>query len=158
MTVVARVSRKTQDLVRNAAEDLLREKIDGVGRVTREELWTFEVEGDGANDVRRLLDETTLVVNPNVHRYTLEEGSEPPDSGSRLVVRVHDRVDSRGSSVLRSIRERRRIASVTSVALSTRWTVDLAADSARAEEIGEQIAGILANPHAQDVNVEVLSA
>src|SRR5687767_4481618 len=52
--IEAFVKRKTQDLVRTAAEDLLLEKYPELRRVDRAELWTFEIEGPSAEeDVKR---------------------------------------------------------------------------------------------------------
>ena len=87
MKIEAVVRRKTQDLVRDAAEDLLRETVEGIRRVDRAELWTFEVGGGDAREpVRAILDDTALVVNPNVHRYSLVAAPDgmtiDPDSGA----------------------------------------------------------------------------
>jgi phosphoribosylformylglycinamidine (FGAM) synthase PurS component len=162
--IEALVKRKTQDLVRTAAEDLLLEKYPEVRRVDRAELWTFEIDGpSAASDAKRILDESTLIVNPNVHRYTLEEWRRPPAEGTRLCVRVTDRVDARASSVLRAARERRGITGVREVRRAVVWFLDLETkDAAAAGRIGEQIAGpeggILANVHAQDVEMEVMTS
>lgn len=166
MKVEAIVRRKTQDLVRDAAEDLLRETMEGVRRVDRAELWTFEVDAeDAAERVRAILDETALVVNPNVHRYSLEHWNAPPESGVRLFVRVRNRVDARAAQVLRAIRERLGRTEVTAAGRAVLWTVDLqSADVAAAERAGRGIigaergAGILANPHSEEASVEVVSA
>ena len=164
MKIEALVKRKTHDLVRIAAEDLLLEKYPEVRRVDRAELWTFEIEGPSAmEDAKRILDESTLIVNPNVHRYTLEGWRRPPPQGARLCVTVTDRVDARSSSVLRAARERRGLTSVREVRRAVVWFLDLeTGDAAAAGRIGEKIAGqeggILANVHAQDVRMEVMTA
>ena len=43
MTIEALVTRKTQDLVQYAAEDLLRETVPGLARIERGEMWAFAV-------------------------------------------------------------------------------------------------------------------
>jgi phosphoribosylformylglycinamidine (FGAM) synthase PurS component len=162
MKIEALVTRKTQDLVQYAAEDLLRETVPGLVRIERGELWAFAVTADAAlATIRWLLDETTLVVNPNIHRYSLEPWADPPAKGSRILLRVSDRVDTAGAAVLRGIR-RRGIDAVSEVRRSVLWTLDLAdADRAAAERIGGEVsgageettAGVLANPHAQEVEL-----
>jgi phosphoribosylformylglycinamidine (FGAM) synthase PurS component len=164
--VEAVVRRKTQDLVQDSAADLVRASLGGVRRVERAEVWTFDVEGAGAPDrVRRILEGTTLVVNPNVHRWSLEGHAAPPASGTRLLVRVQDRVDAKGRQVLRAVRERLGFREVRSAERAVQWTVDLETEDAAAAERagrmlvgGERGAGILANGHAQTVEVRVLAA
>ncbi|HET9887607.1 MAG TPA: hypothetical protein VFR10_08840 [bacterium] len=164
MKIEALVKRKTQDLVRIAAEDLLLEKYPEVRRVDRAELWTFEIDGASPeSDAKRILDESTLVVNPNVHRYTLEGWRGQPAQGTRLCVTVTDRVDGRASAVLRAARERRGLTAVRDVRRSVIWFLDLETkDAALAGRIGTKIAGpeggILANVHAQDVHMEVMTS
>ncbi|MGQ0722329.1 MAG: hypothetical protein ACT4PE_12275 [Candidatus Eiseniibacteriota bacterium] len=165
MRVEALVRRKTQDLVRDSAESLVRASIGGVRAVERAEVWTFDVEGDSATDrVRRVLEETTLVVNPNVHRWSLEASAAAPSAGSRIVVRVHDRVDAKGRQVLRAVRERLGLREVRGVERAAQWTVDLeTTDRAAAEHAGRILtggdrgAGILVNAHAQTAEVRVTS-
>ena len=111
MIVEALVRRKTQDMVRDAAATLLRETFEadlgGIGRIDRADLWAFDVDAaDGTALVKDVLEDTTLVVNPNIHRYSLAPWSDVPENGTRLFVRVQDRVDSKGSQVLRAIRDR----------------------------------------------------
>jgi phosphoribosylformylglycinamidine (FGAM) synthase PurS component len=164
--VEAVVRRKTQDLVQDAAEDLLRREIPGVAGVERAELWTFEVDAaDGAERVREFLDGTALVVNPNVHRWSLEPWNEAPARGTRILVRVRDRVDPKGAQVLRAVRDRLGRAEFTHASRAVLWRVDLeSADRAVAEEAvraltgGDRGAGILANPHAQDALLQVVAA
>lgn len=166
MRIEAVVRRKTQDLVQDAAEDLVRREIPGVARVDRAELWTFEVDApDGAERVREILDGTTLVVNPNVHRYSLEPWNGPPVTGARLLVSVRDRVDPKGAQVLRAVRDRLGHVEVTRAARAVLWRVDLESpDAAAAEEAGRALtggprgAGILANPHAQEALLQVVTA
>ena len=164
MKIEAFVKRKTQDLVRTAAEDLLLEKYPELRRVDRAELWTFEIEGPSAEqDVKRILEESTLIVNPNVHRYTLDGWRRPPAQGTRLCVTVTDRVDARASSVLRAARERRGLSGVREVRRAVVWFLDLeTGDADLAGRIGQKIAGpeggILANVHAQDVHMEVMTS
>lgn len=166
MNVVARVQRKTRDLVRDAAEDVLRARGAGVGAIERAEQWTFEVPADAARaDVQRILDETTLVVNPNLHRYRLEQGEAEVAAGAgpRLEIVVHDRVDAKGAAVLRAVRERRGIRSITGVSRAVVWTLEVKgsdAESLAREVTGEggHGAGILANPHSQDVTWRVIGA
>jgi phosphoribosylformylglycinamidine (FGAM) synthase PurS component len=165
--VEAVVTRKTKDLVRDAAEDLLRDSAVGFERVERAELWSFEVEAESASpEIRKILDETTLVVNPNVHRYSLKTWETRPSSGCRLFVRVKDRVDAKGASVTRSIRGRLKIESIREAARSVLWTIDLGtSDRAEAERLGRDVAGLgprgaglLANPHSQEVEIRVAAA
>jgi hypothetical protein len=176
MIVEALVRRKTVDLVRVAAEDILRERFPEVRRVDHAELWTFDAEeSSGADDVRKLLDETTLVVNPNVHRVTLGEWRKAPSGGARVVIVVKDRVDARAASVLRAARERRGLRAIRAAERAIVWTldVDAPASGAGAPPAGPSIAsvaerlalavagpegGLLANPHAQDVAREVVFA
>ena len=157
MKLEAWVRRKTGDLVLDSAEGLLRDKAPGVTAVGRADVWSFDVEGRAAEpDVRRVLDETTLVVNPNIHRYTLAEGDDPPAAGSRLTVRVTERFDPKGAAVLRRIRERYGIRAVRGVSRSVVWTLDLKdGDAQDAEHVGLAVASILANPHAQEVEMDV---
>ncbi len=161
------VHRKTRDLARDAAEDLLRAQVDGFGAIDRAELWTFEVEDapEAETAVRRILDDTTLVVNPNLHRYTLDEPDRSDGARTHLVVTVSDRVDAKSVAVLRSGRERLGETSVTGVARSVQWTLGLDADEATALEVGREItgggergAGVLANSHAQDVVVKAIGS
>jgi phosphoribosylformylglycinamidine (FGAM) synthase PurS component len=164
--VEAVIRRKTQDLVRDAAENLLRGSVDGVRHVDRADLWTFEVDGDdAAGEVRRMLDETTLVVNPNVHRYSLDRWDGPPESGTRLFVRVCDRVDPKGAAVLRAVRDRLGRRRFTGTSRAVLWIVDLDTDdAAAAERAGREMvgrtrgAGILANGHAQDAEIRVVTS
>jgi phosphoribosylformylglycinamidine (FGAM) synthase PurS component len=178
--VEARVWRKTQDLVRDAAESLLRERFPEVERVARADVWSFEVEGPDAaatESIREILEDTTLVVNPNIHRYAMEgavagaagpagsKSADAPPMGCRLLVRVHDRVDPKSGQVLRAIREHLGRKNVTAVRRSVLWSVDLATDDvAGAERTGQEMvggergAGILANPHAQDSETRVVKA
>ena len=166
MRIEAVVRRKTQDLVQDAAEDLVRRVIPGVAAVERAELWAFDVDApDGAERVREILDETALVVNPNVHRWSLEPWSGAPARGARILVRVRDRVDPKGAQVLRAVRDRLGHAEFTQASRAVLWRVDLdSADRAAAEEAGraltggERGAGILANPHAQDTLLQVVTA
>jgi len=167
MTIVARVQRKTRDLVRDAAEDVLRARSAGFEAIDRAEQWTFEAPADGAQrDVHRILDETTLVVNPNLHRYTLEGEEHPgaPPAGARVEIVVQDRVDAKGAAVLRAVRERRGIRGITGVSRAVVWTLDVAGSPADAERLANEVtggdghgAGILANPHSQHVTWRVIS-
>jgi phosphoribosylformylglycinamidine (FGAM) synthase PurS component len=164
--IEAVVRRKTQDLVQDAGEDLVRRVIPGVARVDRAELWAFEVDApDGAARVRDILDGTALVVNPNVHRYSLEPWDEAPPRGARLLVCVRDRVDPKGAQVLRAVRDRLGRTEVTAASRAVLWRVDLesadaaaAAEAVRALTGAERGAGVLANPHAQDAIVQVVTA
>lgn len=169
MTFEAIVHRKIPDLVRFAAEDVLRRERSDLAAIDRAELWTFEVEGDGGDDVGRVLEETTLVVNPNIHRYHLREHGDgtgavraADGAASRIIVRVTDRVDAKGRAVTRAIRERRGLTDVRKVTRSVQWTVDLAAPVAEAESAAramvgevERGAGLLANPHSQEIEWSV---
>lgn len=164
MTVRAYVHRKIRDLVQFAAEDSLARTYPTVRGVQRTELWTFQVTGeDGAAAVRSILEDSTLVVNPNIHRYELDEPRlRETDAATRLTVIVRDSVDARGAAVLRTIRERRGIRSITGVERAIHWTVDLEETPERAGSIGQEItggegrgAGCLANRHSQEVEVHV---
>ncbi len=167
MKIEALVTRKTQDLVQFAAEDLLRESVAGLERIERGELWAFTLEADDPLGILHwLLDETTLIVNPNVHRYSLEDWVVAPAAGGRLWLRVSDRVDTAGAAVLRGIR-RRGLDTVREVRRSVLWTLDLPASDGRGlERIGRELcgagesmtAGVLANPHAQDVEMIIRTA
>jgi phosphoribosylformylglycinamidine (FGAM) synthase PurS component len=165
MTIVARVHRKTRDLVRDAAEDVLRARSAPVAVIDRAEQWTFRTTAEDAQgDVHRILDETTLVVNPNLHRYRLEEETGAPGTGSRIEIVVHDRVDAKGASVLRAVRERRGIRSITGVSRAIVWTLDVTGSEEDAEQLARAVtggdghgAGILANPHSQEVTWRVIS-
>ena len=155
MKLVAHVTRKTRDLVLDSAEELLRREAPEVRKVRRAEVWSFDVESaEAAADVRRVLDETTLVVNPNVHRYTLDRASERPE-GPRLTVLVTERVDAKGAAVLRGLR-RCGARGVRGVTRSVEWTLDLAGTAAgSAARLGEEVAAILGNRHAQEVETKV---
>ena len=169
MTVEVHVRRKIRDLVRDAAEDALRAHWPTLGRVDRAEVWTFSLDAGGAEDVRRMLEATTLVVNPNVHRWTIvdEGGEDAPAAagGARVRVEVHDRVDAKGASVLRSLRDRVGWRGVAGVRRSVLWTLDLPGSREEAERLAREVtgldgrgAGLLANPHAQDVETRVIPA
>jgi phosphoribosylformylglycinamidine (FGAM) synthase PurS component len=165
MTVTARVHRKTRDLVRDAAEDVLRPRVPALAGLDRAELWVFEGEDGAEKDVRRLLDETTLVVNPNLHRYRLDGAGSRPERGTRLEIVVHDRVDAKGAAVLRNVRERRGIRTVTGVRRSVVWTIDVDGPAEEAERLAREVtgrdgrgAGLLANPHSQEVEWTVTGA
>lgn len=156
------VKRKTTDLVRVAAEDLLRASHPEVRRVDRGELWTFELHGaEGELELQRLLEETTLLVNPNLHRVSRGAPSPVPASGARLTVLVHDRVDPKPSAVLRAARDRRGFRHIEKIERAVLWTLDVDTPQA-AEALGREIAGpeggLLANPHAQDVERKVTHA
>jgi phosphoribosylformylglycinamidine (FGAM) synthase PurS component len=168
VTVEVHVRRKIRDLVRDAAEDALRERWPGLARVDRAEAWSFTLSAGGADLVRRVLEGTTLVANPNVHRWTLAaEGDAAAQAGpgpgsARIRVAVRDRVDAKGASVLRSLRERLGWRDVAGVRRSVLWTIDLPASREEAERLlreltgeGGQGAGLLANPHAQEVEATV---
>ena len=160
MKLEAWVTRKTRDLVLDSAEELLRVTAPEVGAVRRAEVWAFEVDGGAAeSDVRRVLDETSLIVNPNVHRYSLN-GREPVIArGSRVTVRVTERVDPKGTAVLRSIRDRLSLRSVKRVSRSVVWSLDLPEASAdEAARVGREVASILGNRHSQDVETRVAEA
>ncbi|MDP6528146.1 MAG: hypothetical protein QF819_01060 [Gemmatimonadota bacterium] len=167
MTIEALVFRKVRDLVRDAAEDVLNDWGAPVSAVERAEIWSFTVDAaDPAEEVRRALEETTAVVNPNIHLVRMDGWGAPPDRGCRAFVRVTDRVDTKGAAVLRALRDRRGMASFTEVRRSVLWILDLdTEDPAEAKRAvaglartDRRSAGLLANPHAQDVCVEVVSA
>ncbi|MGH2570530.1 MAG: hypothetical protein ACRDGR_04850 [bacterium] len=155
MKVEARVTRKTRDLVLDSAEELLRREVPEVARVRRAEVWSFDVEdAAAAADVRRVLEETTLVVNPNVHRWTLDEGDERTE-GARLTVRVTERVDAKEAAVLRGMR-RCGAQGVRRAQRTVVWSLDLADTAAgSASRIGEEVAAILGNRHSQEVETRV---
>jgi hypothetical protein len=125
-----------------------------VTSVTRVEVWSFEVEDATADaDVCRVLDETTLVVNPNIHRYSLDDGGTSSPA-AHLTVRVTERVDAKGAAVLRGIRERCGARGVRGVARSVEWSLGLEEGAiASAGRIGKEVAAILGNPHAQIVEI-----
>jgi hypothetical protein len=176
------VYRKTRDLVRDAAEDtLLRASGGGDGSgspggaatvppvrgIDRAELWTFDMEDATADaGVRRALEDTTLVVNPNLHRWSLDTAEAVrPATGARLTLIVRDRVDAKGRSVLRAMRDRLGVKGLTGVTRAVRWAIDVEGDAAAAEALAARVtgadgrgAGLLANPHSQDVDVRVESA
>lgn len=166
MNLEVHVRRKTRDLVCNAAEDALRAGAPEVVRLDRAEAWTFRVDPADAPKVRQALADSTLVANPNVHRWTFADApsaTAASEAGrTRVRVRVHDRVDARGASVLRAMRDRRGIASLAEVRHAILWTLDVAAPRAAAEDLARRLtglsgrgAGLLANPHAQDVELDV---
>ena len=166
MTIEVLVTRKIRDLVQDAAEDALSASQRGVSRVTRGELWSFDVDGDeGADVVRGILEGTTLVVNPNVHRYSFGSWRDVAAGERRLLIRVADEFDARGAAVLRAVRDRCGIGAVRGVQRSVLWAIDLeATDPEAANRLGEEItggndagAGLLANRHAQDVAWEVVT-
>jgi phosphoribosylformylglycinamidine (FGAM) synthase PurS component len=164
LRIDAFVTRKTQDLVCDAAEDLLRESKGHVRAVKRAEVWSFEIESEAArSELREILEETTLIVNPNVHRYTLDpEKAAGAPGTSRVLVRVRDRVDPKATGVLRALRNVHGARSIGGISRAVLWTIDLDIDdAARAERFAREIAGldrgagILANTHAQEVEVRV---
>lgn len=167
MTVDVQVRRKIRDLVRDAAEDALRVRWPSLTRVDRAEVWTFAVAPGGEEDVTRVLEETTLVANPNIHRWTRDGGAPAPaaDGGARVRVTVRDRVDPKGASVLRSVRERLGLRGIEGVSRSVQWTLELPASREEAEGLAREVAGrdgrgagLLANPHAQDVETRVTAS
>jgi phosphoribosylformylglycinamidine (FGAM) synthase PurS component len=142
VTVDVLVRRKIRDLVRDAAEDVLRVTVPALEALDRAELWTFTVDGDADAVVKGVLADTTLVANPNVHRWSFEVPSTAPAPGhSRVFVAVHDRVDAKGASVLRALRDRRGMHSVTSVRRTVLWTIDLAAQREEAEALARVVTG-----------------
>ncbi len=162
MTVDVHVRRKIRDLVRDAAEDALRARWPALTRVDRAEVWTFSLAPGGEAEVTRVLEETTLVANPNIHRWTRGDAAPAADGGARVRVTVRDRVDPKGASVLRSVRERLGFRGIRGVARSVQWTLELPASRADAERLAREVcgqdgrgAGLLANPHAQDVETAV---
>jgi hypothetical protein len=167
VTVEALVTRKIRDLTRDSAADLLRAAGVEFERIERAELWSFEMSGEGARcGIEKILRETTLVVNPNVHRYSVKAWETSPADGCRVFVRVRDRVDPRGAQVARSIRQRFGAGGPSRVERSVLWSIDLAStDAAGAERLGRELAGLgprgaglLANSHSQDVEVSVRAA
>jgi phosphoribosylformylglycinamidine (FGAM) synthase PurS component len=162
------VRRKTRDLVGGAAEDVLRAQYPEVARVDRAESWAFQVDPADSAKVHGVLENGTLIVNPNVHRWVFaQDAIEEPLSvrRSRVRVRVRGRVDARAAAVLRSMRDRRGIDSLAHVWRAVLWTIDLDAPREEAWEIARRItglsgrgAGVLANAHAQDVEMEVEGA
>ncbi|MBZ0266709.1 hypothetical protein K8I85_01000 [bacterium] len=165
MTIHAYVHRKTRDLVCDAADDGLRGRWPSVRNVDRAEVWSFDVDGDEITAeaaVRGILEDTTLVVNPNVHRYTLDASPGGAAARARITVDVHDLVDAKGASVLRTLRERRGLRAVTDVRRSVRWVIDMDAPGAEARALAEAAtgqdgrgAGLLSNRHSQDVTIHV---
>ena len=165
MTIEVHVRRKIRDLVRDAAEDALRLRWPNLARLDRAEVWTFALASGGAGDVERILEETTLVANPNIHRWTLAgEGAPAAESGgaTRVCVRVREKVDAKGASVLRSLRDRLGRRDVQDVRRSVEWTLEIPASREEAEGIAREVtgldgrgAGLLANPHAQDFETSV---
>lgn len=165
MTVDVHVRRKIRDLVRDAAEDALRVRWPALTRVDRAEVWTFSLASGGEAEVTRVLEETTLVANPNIHRWTRDGAAPAPAAtagGARVRVTVRDRVDPKGASVLRSVRERLGLRGIRGVARSVQWTLELPASREEAERLAREVAGqdgrgagLLANPHAQDVEIAV---
>jgi phosphoribosylformylglycinamidine (FGAM) synthase PurS component len=164
MNVEVHVRRKTRDLVCDAAADALRASCPEVAHLERADVWTFRVDTADAPEIGRVLAESTLVANPNVHRWAFagEAAARPVGAGTRVRLRVHDRVDARGAAVLRAMRDRRGVASLTEVRHAVQWTIDIHAPRAAAEALArglaglsERGAGLLANPHAQDVDVAV---
>jgi phosphoribosylformylglycinamidine (FGAM) synthase PurS component len=165
VTIHAYVHRKTRDLVCDAADDGLRARWDSVRNVDRAEVWSFDVDGDEITAeaaVRGILEDTTLVVNPNVHRYTLDVSPGNAIAAARVTVNVHDLVDAKGASVLRTIRERRGLRAVTDVRRSVRWVIDVDGPASEAKAIAEVVtgqdgrgAGLLSNRHSQEVTIQV---
>ncbi len=167
MNVEVLVRRKTRDLVCDAAEDVLREEHPEVVHIDRAEAWTFRVDAADAPKVHRVLERSTLVANPNVHRWSIagEAAREPAARRTRVRLRVRDRVDARGAAVLRAMRDRRGVQSLDEVQHAVVWTLDVDASRAGAGELARRLAGLsghgaglLANPHAQDVQLEVEGA
>lgn len=164
MTIEVHVRRKIRDLVRDAAEDALRTRWPELARLDRAEVWTFELESGDAADVAAILEETTLVANPNIHRWALAPPpAAAPAAGSRLQVTVREKVDAKGASVLRSLRDRLGRRDIRDVRRSVQWTLELPLARVGAESVGRAVtgqdgsgAGLLANPHAQDVEIRVL--
>lgn len=164
MTIRAYVHRKTRDLVCDAADDGLRARWPSVRNVDRAEVWSFDVDGDEITAeaaVRGVLEGTTLVVNPNVHRYTLDAVADAV-AGARVIVDVHDHVDAKGASVLRTLRDRRGLRAVTDVRRSVRWVIDIDGTAAQGQALAEAVtgedgrgAGLLSNRHSQDVTIQV---
>ena len=155
MKIEARVTRKTRDLVLDSAEELLRRKVPQVAGLARAEIWTFDVDDAAAeSDVRHVLEDTTLVVNPNIHRWALDGGEAP--AGPRVTVRVTERVDAKGAAVLRGIRERYGARGVSGVTRAVEWWLDLEPGAAGdADRIAGEAGRILGNPHAQEIVTRV---
>jgi len=118
----------------------------------------------------RILNGTALLANPNRDIWRVGGGSgldlpgATRDLADRMdnffAVRVTDRDDLVGRSMLGVLRKRLRIVEVTGVAFSLVWVLEFDHPGERSFELAEEIAvarswrrGLLANPHSQDALV-----
>jgi hypothetical protein len=156
--------------------DTLRRKLgltEVVG-VVRMKAWrlTFDVGGDGEARAitERLLGDTALLANPNRDKWCVREVRETPllqdlwhkpeEAVDAYVVKVADRGDLVGKSILRVLNTRLGILEATDAAFSSVWVIETAVGEPGSRAIAADIAvsrswrrGLLSNPHFQDAEV-----
>ena len=156
--------------------DTLRRKLgltEVVG-VVRMKAWhlTFDVGGDGEAIAitERLLGDTALLANPNRDKWCVREVRETPllqdlwhkpeEAVDAYVVKVADRGDLVGKSILRVLNTRLGILEAKDAAFSSVWVIETAVGEPRSRAIAADIAvsrswrrGLLSNPHFQDAEV-----
>lgn len=142
--------------------------------VTRLKSWRLDFEGVPAEAAmaatRRLLGETALLANPNRDTWLVRGAAAPseiarlwtPGTGaaSAFAVRVRDREDLAGKSLLRVLRGRLGLEEVSDACFALVWLVELGLGGASARALADSIAvagswrrGLLANPHSQAAEV-----
>jgi len=167
--VVLRVRLRVPDTVALSAEDVLRRKMGygpRVGGLRREDWWRFEVETDdparAAGRVETWAARCTALVNPNKHRARIEAVKDwpPGTTEAEVMILVRDREDVRARSMLGFLTDTLGASDLRSLASGTLWILRPGAGERDGRALAEEIAitrsrtsGLLANPHAQVVEV-----
>ena len=164
--VTLAVRLKVPDATARSAEDTLTRNLGYAGTLEslrREDWWCFEVATDdpaaARARVRQWADRSTALVNPNKHRTALDVSAGGADAtGTRVLVR--DREDSRAASMLRFLRSALGASDLLSLESGVLWTLRFRPGSGDPRALAEDIAytrsrtrGLLANPHAQTVDI-----
>lgn len=156
--------------------DTLRRKLglEEVVGVVRIKAWQLGFGGASRKHARaiaeQLLSDTALLANPNRDRWCVREVGEkalPQGLWRRqggavdaYVVKVADRDEMVGKSLVRVVNTRLGIAEVKDARLSSVWVIETAVGEPRSGQVARDIAvlrswrrGLLSNPHYQDAQV-----
>lgn len=130
-----------------------------VRSAARSRIWSFSWEGtvDARSALKRLVEETNLIRNPNKHFLEVRVGDEALTPRGNAWVLVY--TEGEGADLEDTLRRHRLMeGEVPSVGSATLWELDLEADPAERNRIAEEIAvvrsrkaGLLANPHTENV-------
>jgi phosphoribosylformylglycinamidine (FGAM) synthase PurS component len=155
--------------------DTLRRKLglSEVVGVVRMKAWRLGLDADAEAAlaiVDRLLSETALLANPNRDSWCIREVRENAlpqnlwraqrDALDAYVIKVADREDLAGRSLLRVLNSRLGITEAKDAGFSSVWIVETAVGEPRSAALAAEVAvsrswrrGLLSNPHYQDAEV-----